>query len=51
MSPKATRIEEEGVYIDPFKLVEGGRFREEAVLSCSRKAPTLPATRRRTSPI
>jgi 5-oxoprolinase (ATP-hydrolysing) len=32
MSPKATRIEEEGVYIDPFKLVEGGRFREEAAL-------------------
>ncbi len=33
MSPKATRIEEEGIYIDPFKLVEGGRFREEAVLA------------------
>jgi 5-oxoprolinase (ATP-hydrolysing) len=32
MSPKATRIEEEGVYIDPFKLVEAGRFREEAVM-------------------
>jgi 5-oxoprolinase (ATP-hydrolysing) len=32
MSPKATRIEEEGVYIHPFRLVEGGRFREEAVL-------------------
>jgi 5-oxoprolinase (ATP-hydrolysing) len=33
MSPKATRIEEEGIYIDPFKLVEAGRFREEAVLA------------------
>ena len=31
MSPKATHIDEEGVYIDPFKLVESGRFREEAV--------------------
>jgi 5-oxoprolinase (ATP-hydrolysing) len=39
MSPKATRIEEEGVYIDPFKLVEGGRFREEAVLELLTKGP------------
>jgi 5-oxoprolinase (ATP-hydrolysing) len=31
MSPKATTIEEEGIYIDPFKLVEKGRFREDAV--------------------
>ncbi|HZP08854.1 hydantoinase B/oxoprolinase family protein [Methyloceanibacter sp.] len=31
MSPKATRIEEEGIYIDPFKLVEAGRFRDDAV--------------------
>ncbi len=29
MSPIATNIEEEGVYIDNFKLVENGRFREE----------------------
>ncbi len=29
MTPKATTIEEEGVYIDNFVLVEGGRFREE----------------------
>ena len=29
MSPKATRIEEEGVYIDPFKLVARGRFQED----------------------
>ncbi|MFG1432461.1 hydantoinase B/oxoprolinase family protein [Xanthobacter sp. V2C-8] len=28
MSPRATVIEEEGVYIDNFKLVERGRFRE-----------------------
>jgi 5-oxoprolinase (ATP-hydrolysing) len=28
MSPNATTISEEGVYIDNFKLVEGGRFRE-----------------------
>ena len=28
MSPNATTIEEEGVYIDNFQLVEGGRFRE-----------------------
>ena len=52
MSPKATRIEEEGVYIDPFKLVEGGRFREDA--RCSQlldaRPPTPRATRRRTSP-
>jgi 5-oxoprolinase (ATP-hydrolysing) len=33
MSPAATRIEEEGVYIDPFKLVENGRFREEETLA------------------
>ncbi|MDB5570418.1 MAG: 5-oxoprolinase [Hyphomicrobiales bacterium] len=28
MSPRATHIDEEGVYIDGFKLVEEGRFRE-----------------------
>ena len=39
MSPKATRIEEEGVYIDPFKLVARGRFREEEVLALLTKAP------------
>ena len=39
MSPKATRIEEEGVYIDPFKLVEGGRFREEAALELLMQGP------------
>ena len=39
MSPKATRIEEEGVYIDPFKLVEAGRFREDAVLQLLTQGP------------
>ncbi len=39
MSPAATRIEEEGVYIDPFKLVEGGRFREEAVRALLAEGP------------
>jgi 5-oxoprolinase (ATP-hydrolysing) len=29
MSPLATHIEEEGVYIDNFKVVDQGRFREE----------------------
>ncbi len=29
MSPNARTIEEEGVYIDHFQLVEGGRFREK----------------------
>jgi 5-oxoprolinase (ATP-hydrolysing) len=29
MSPNATTIAEEGVYIDNFKLVDGGRFREQ----------------------
>ncbi|MFG1425403.1 hydantoinase B/oxoprolinase family protein [Roseixanthobacter glucoisosaccharinicivorans] len=32
MSPRATIIEEEGVYIDNFKLVDQGRFREEDLL-------------------
>ncbi len=31
MSPRATNIHEEGIYIDNFKLVEGGRFREKAL--------------------
>jgi 5-oxoprolinase (ATP-hydrolysing) len=31
MSPNATTIEEEGVYIDNFKLVERGRFREQTL--------------------
>ncbi len=39
MSPMARTIEEEGVYIDPFKLVEKGRFREDAVRSLLTEAP------------
>lgn len=32
MSPLAVNIEEEGVYIDNFKLVDAGEFREEALV-------------------
>jgi 5-oxoprolinase (ATP-hydrolysing) len=39
MSPKAKSIEEEGIYIDPFKLVEAGRFREDAVRRLLTDAP------------
>src|SRR6202035_1117070 len=31
MSPNATTIEQEGVYIDNFKLVDAGQFREQAL--------------------
>ena len=31
MSPRATTIEEEGLYIESFRLVERGRFREQAL--------------------
>ena len=31
MSPNATNIEEEGVYLDNFKLVDRGRFREKEI--------------------
>jgi 5-oxoprolinase (ATP-hydrolysing) len=31
MSPNATNIEEEGVYLDNFKLVDRGRFREREI--------------------
>ncbi|MDC7787547.1 hydantoinase B/oxoprolinase family protein [Rhodoplanes sp. TEM] len=33
MSPKATTIEQEGVYIDNFKLVEEGRLREAELIA------------------
>ena len=33
MSPNATTIEQEGIYIDNFKLVERGRFREKETYS------------------
>jgi 5-oxoprolinase (ATP-hydrolysing) len=39
MSPKAKSIEEEGVYIDPFKLVGRGRFREDEVRTLLTEAP------------
>jgi len=32
MSPRATRIEEEGIYIDNLKLVDRGRFRERELV-------------------
>ena len=33
MSPLATRIEQEGIYIDDFKLVDRGRFREAELVA------------------
>jgi 5-oxoprolinase (ATP-hydrolysing) len=42
MSPNATTIEEEGVYIDRFKLVDRGRFRE-AELSALLTGAKYPA--------
>src|SRR6202007_272311 len=31
MSPNATTIEQEGIYIDNFKLIDAGQFREQAL--------------------
>jgi 5-oxoprolinase (ATP-hydrolysing) len=42
MSPNATNIEQEGVYIDNFKLVDRGRFRERELNNLLTKA-TYPA--------
>jgi len=41
MSPRAATIEEEGVYVDNFKLVDQGRFREKELyeLLCGGKYP------------
>jgi 5-oxoprolinase (ATP-hydrolysing) len=39
MSPFAATIEEEGVYIDNVKLVEGGRFREAEMLALLASGP------------
>ncbi len=39
MSPMATHIEEEGVYIDSFKLVAAGRFRKTTVRELLTSAP------------
>ncbi|HVL70892.1 MAG TPA: hydantoinase B/oxoprolinase family protein, partial [Beijerinckiaceae bacterium] len=38
MSPRATHIEEEGVYIDNFRLVDRGRFREAELYDLLRGA-------------
>ena len=38
MSPHAKTIDEEGIYIDNFKLVEQGRFREQALYDLLTKA-------------
>ncbi|MFZ1883157.1 MAG: hydantoinase B/oxoprolinase family protein, partial [Rhodoplanes sp.] len=38
MSPHATTIDQEGVYIDNFKLIERGRFREQALYDLLTKA-------------
>jgi 5-oxoprolinase (ATP-hydrolysing) len=38
MSPNATGIEQEGVYIDNFKLVERGRFREKETYALLERA-------------
>jgi len=38
MSPLARTIEEEGVYIDNFKLVDQGAFREEALIALLTRA-------------
>ena len=39
MSPLATHIEEEGVYIDNFKIVDRGRFREQDAYDLLKSAP------------
>ncbi|RFB78816.1 hydantoinase B/oxoprolinase family protein [Methylovirgula sp. 4M-Z18] len=39
MSPRATNIIEEGVYIDNFKLVDGGKFREKELYALLEGAP------------
>jgi 5-oxoprolinase (ATP-hydrolysing) len=42
MSPDATHIEQEGVYLDNFKLVDRGRFREKEIMAALTGA-TYPA--------
>src|SRR5690606_3726307 len=39
MSPRATTIEEEGVYIDNVRLVERGRFRETELMALLTDGP------------
>ena len=43
MSPNATTIEEEGVYIDNFKLVDRGRFCEHELDASAHRGPSYPA--------
>ena len=38
MSPNATTIEQEGVYMDNFKLVDSGRFREQELMAALTQA-------------
>ena len=38
MTPRATHIDEEGVYIDNFKLVDRGKFREKELYALLRGA-------------
>ena len=41
MSPNATNIEQEGVYIDNFKLVDRGRFREKELYDLAKDPDEL----------
>ena len=43
MSPRATNIHQEGVYIDNFLLVDRGKFREKALYELLRVGRTIPA--------
>ena len=52
MTPRATHINEEGVVIDNFKMVDRASLRERQLHDLlSVRAPTRAATRTRTSPI
>jgi N-methylhydantoinase B/oxoprolinase/acetone carboxylase alpha subunit len=50
MTPRATSIEEEGVVIDNFKMIDRGRFREKELHDLLTSGPTRAATRPRISP-
>ena len=51
MTPRATTVDEEGVLIDNFRLVERGRFREAELMRAADRPPLpVPQRRRRTSP-
>ena len=49
MSPNATTIEQEGVYMDNFKLVDRGRFREKELMAALPARSIRRAIRCRTS--